>query len=78
MKTTEMTTVANPKYPVGFKVDSDGGAGNAYAIVSHTVKLLKEEGATQAEIAEYKKSAMSGDYDNLLATTRQYVRLEMY
>ena len=44
---------------------------NAYLIMGSTYRLLKKEG--RAGLAdEYKKEAMAGDYDNLVAVTERY------
>lgn len=66
------------KYNTGFRVDKEGGAGNAYTIMSQTIKLLQAKNAPQSEIDSYKKAVMRGDYDNLVALTKQLVDLELY
>ena len=42
------------------------GDGNAFAIMGRVTKALKSEGATKEDIAKYRAEATSGDYDNLI------------
>jgi len=50
-----------------------GEDGNAFAILGRVTAAMRKARWTQEEIDEYKKQAMSGDYDNLLAVTTEYV-----
>ena len=50
-----------------------GEDGNAYAIIARVSKALCHAGFEQ-EADDYKKEAMSGDYDNLLVVSMSYVR----
>lgn len=47
--------------------------GNAYVIIGKAVKELKRNGADAEYVAEYKKKATAGDYDDLLQVTMEYV-----
>ena len=50
-----------------------GNDGNAFSIMGNVIKSLKKSGADKEYIDKYKKEAMSGDYDNLLCVTMDYV-----
>lgn len=52
-----------------------GEDGNAFVIMGKVVKALKRAGYSQDQIKEYQAKAMSGDYDNLLAVTMEYVEV---
>lgn len=67
-----MTT---PKYPE-VRVKLIGKDGNAFAILGQVQKALRKHRIPQEEINQYLKEAMSGDYDNLLATTMKWVEVE--
>lgn len=57
-----------------WNADLRGEDGNAFVILATVSRIIKETlGADQA--AEYKRRAMSGDYENLLAVTREYVAI---
>ncbi len=47
--------------------------GNAFFIMCVASKALRKAGADQEYIDKYRKEAMSGDYDNLLSVTMDYV-----
>jgi len=49
-----------------------GEDGNAFAIMGRVIKALKRAGHHDL-VEEYKKRATSGDYNNLLAVTMDYV-----
>ena len=51
-----------------------GPSGNAWAIMAATAAALKRNGHG-AKVAEYQRLATAGDYENLLAVTRRYVKL---
>lgn len=57
------------------QVELIGRDGNAYAIMGKVVMKLKEEGYSEEEISKYKEQAMSGDYDNLLRVTMEWVEV---
>lgn len=50
-----------------------GEDGNAFAIMGRVSKAMKAAGLPKDEINAYMNEAMSGDYDNLLRTTMQWV-----
>ena len=52
-----------------------GQDGNAFAIMRAVTKALRQNGYTPDDIDEYKKEAMSGDYDNLLRVTMEWVEV---
>lgn len=52
-----------------------GNDGNAFAIMGQVTKALKRAGHADL-VDEYRKEAMSGDYDNLLRVTMEYVEVE--
>lgn len=54
------------------KVNIIGQDGNAFAVMGQVTRALKANG--RADLVEaYLKEAMSGDYQNLLAVTMNYV-----
>ena len=57
------------------KVKLLGVDGSAYNILGIVIKALKRNGHKDL-VEEYKKEAMSGDYDNLLRVTMDYVEVE--
>jgi hypothetical protein len=52
-----------------------GKDGNAFFILGTVVKALKKNGFGHL-VDEYKKEAMSGDYNNLLSVTLDYVEVD--
>ncbi len=63
---------ADVKFP-HISVKLTGLDGNAFSIIGRVRGELRKGGATPAEIAEYLKEAMAGDYNHLLAVTMQTV-----
>lgn len=57
------------------EVELVGRDGNAFAIMGAVTKALRQNGYTPDDIDEYKKEAMSGDYDNLLRVTMEWVEV---
>lgn len=55
------------------KYDLVGIDGNAFSIIGYTSRAMKETGFTYDEIADYKRSAMKSDYDNLLYVSCQKI-----
>jgi hypothetical protein len=49
-----------------------GTDGNAFALLGSVKRALQKAKWTPAEIGEFMKEAMSGDYDHLLATCCKY------
>ncbi len=62
-----------PKYNVPLKIDLSGPDGNAFVILGRVRSILRQIGASDEEIAAYRAQATSGDYDNLLAVTAEWV-----
>ena len=48
---------------------------NAFAIMGRVKKALYKAGADDEYIKKYMDEAMSGDYDNLLCVTMDYVNV---
>lgn len=67
--------MTEPRYP-DITVSLAGGDGNAFAILGKVNKALRNAGVDKTEIDEYTAQATSSDYDNLLATTMQWVDVE--
>jgi len=53
-----------------------GEDGNAFAIMGRVKKALRRSGADKEYIDKYLKEATSGDYDNLLVVSMEYVDVE--
>lgn len=61
-----------PKTNIEVKLVNEDG--NAFLIFGKVLKALKKAG--RADLAKtYMKEAMSGDYDNLLRVTMEYVEV---
>ncbi len=52
-----------------------GGDGNAFAVIGAVMKALKRAGLTKDEQDAYMSEATSGDYDNLLRVTMDWVNV---
>jgi hypothetical protein len=61
------------KYDI--QVQLIGKDGNAFAVMGAVQRALRKAGASKEEINQYLKEAMSGDYDNLLRTTMDWVEV---
>jgi len=61
-----------PKYP-DVEVELVGNDGNAFAIMGNVRQAMRREGIEESEFTKYREEAMSGDYDNLLQVTMQWV-----
>ena len=59
----------------GIEVELIGHDGNAFAIMGKVTKAMKRANIDKSVIEEYRKEAMSGDYDNLLRVTMEYVEV---
>ena len=55
------------------EVQLTGEDGNAFAIMGKVSKALRRAGADKEYIDQYHNEATSGDYDNLLMVTMEYV-----
>jgi len=62
-----------PKYNVRVPLLCEDG--NAFAIMGAVQRAMRKVGASQNEINQYLDEAMSGDYDNLLRTTMDWVEV---
>ena len=69
-----MSTEASVKYP-SVKVRLTGSDGNAFAVLGKVVDAMRAKGVPAEEISAFKTEAMSGDYDNLLATCMRWVNV---
>lgn len=54
------------------RVQLAGEDGNAFAIMGLVSRGLLVVGASRQQIAEYRRLAMRGDYDNLLRVSMEY------
>jgi alkylhydroperoxidase/carboxymuconolactone decarboxylase family protein YurZ len=57
-------------------VDLIGQDGNAFFIMANVKKALRRAGASKEEIGEYISQATAGDYNQLLATTTEWVNVK--
>jgi hypothetical protein len=57
------------------EVQLSGNDGNAFAIMASVKKALVKAGATPAEVNQYLKESLSGDYDNLLRGAMDWVKV---
>ena len=62
------------KYP-DIKVKLVGTDGNAFSIIGKVQNALKRAKVPEKEIDEFRKEAMSGDYDNVLITCLKWVEV---
>ena len=62
------------KYP-DIEVKLIGQDGNAFAILGAVMKALRRAGLDEKVAQEYYTEATSGDYDNLLAVTDNWVEI---
>jgi hypothetical protein len=51
------------------KYDLVGVNDNAFSVMGYVINAMKREGRITDEIDSYRKSVMSGDYNNLLAVS---------
>ena len=54
-----------------------GEDGNAFSIMGRVTKAMKRAGHSDL-VEEYRKEAMSGDYDKLLQVTMAWVNCDPY
>ena len=64
-----------PKTNETVRVELAGPSGNAFCVLGAMRRALRNAGLGSAEIDEYFRRATSGDYENLLAVSREYVNL---
>ena len=70
-----MSNEKNPVTDETVTVEMSGPSGNAWAVMGNVVAALKRAGKASLK-DEYMKRAMSGDYENLLEVSGEYVRIE--
>lgn len=61
-----------PRYP-NVHVQLTGEDGNGMFIVGKVRRALRAHGVPAHEVSNFTEEAMSGDYDNLLATCLRWV-----
>ncbi len=64
--------MSEPKTDVEVKLVGENG--NAYVLLGKVISALKRNGH-QDLVEEFKKEAMSSDYNHLLATCMEYVHV---
>jgi hypothetical protein len=47
--------------------------GNAFSVMGYVSQCMKQEGMSRQEIEDYRKEAMSGDYNNLLVVSQEMI-----
>jgi hypothetical protein len=67
--------MAQPRYPE-IHVGLIGEDGNAFSILGRVETALRASGVGEEERKLFRAEAMSGDYDNLLATVMRWVEVE--
>ena len=55
------------------EVELVGNDGNAFVIMGSISMAIREAGGSDEDVKEYKREAMSGDYDNLLRVSMDWV-----
>ena len=55
-------------------VELRGPSGNAFAVMGAVVEALRRNGRGEL-IADYRRKATSGDYENLLKVSGEYVNI---
>ena len=63
------------KFPKA-KMDLIGEDANVFSIMGRATRALRRAGATQAEQDEYQTACQSGDYNNALTTTMDWVNCD--
>ena len=63
-----------PKTGMRWHADLKGEDGNAFVILGVVGKIIKKT-LGEEEAKEFRRRATSGDYENLLAVTREYVEI---
>ena len=70
-----MSNEKRPLTDVTVTYEPTGPSGNAYWILGMTTLALKRSGHAD-KVEEYNRRATSGDYENLLKVTGEYVILK--
>lgn len=55
--------------------DLRGPGGNAFMLIGQAQRLIKDAGLPEVVADEFSKEAMSGDYDHVLATLKEWFTL---
>lgn len=58
------------------EVQLSGNNGNAFAILGTMKQAMRRANIPTAEIEQFHKEAMSGDYDHLLQTCMKWVNVK--
>lgn len=68
---------SNPKYPhLRLEVNTRGAEENAYILMARARNLMRTEGRVpNEELAIYTAMATSGDYNNVIKVTADYLQL---
>ncbi len=69
-----MSAPAEPKYP-HIEVELVGQDGNAMSIIGRVAAALRRHGVSANHVNEFVEEAMSGDYDNVIATACRWVEV---
>ena len=65
--------MSKPRFEdIEVEVSPNGPSGNAFAVMGNVSRALKRAGHGD-KVEEYMNEAMSGDYDNLLRVTEEWV-----
>lgn len=67
--------MSDPKYPQ-VTVQLTGIDSNAGSIMGAVTRGLRRHGVSAEEQDEFRKEAMSGDYNNVIATAMKWVDVE--
>ena len=70
-----MSNEKNPVTDETVTVEMRGPSGNAWAVMGDVVAALRRAGKASLK-DEYMKRATSGDYENLLEVSGEYVHIE--
>ena len=62
------------KFP-NIKVKLTGTDGNAFALIGKVAGALRKAKVPAADVTEFTRDAMSGNYDHVLATCRAWVEV---
>ena len=61
-----------PKFP-DIEVELTGHDGNAFFILGKVKQALRQADASKEQLDEFHTDAISGDYDHLLQTCKEWV-----
>jgi hypothetical protein len=61
-----------PKYP-NISVQLIGNSGNAFEIIAHVRKAMRDEGVSEEELYDFFVEATEGSYENLLLVCMKWV-----